>query len=151
MIMNTGAKILIVDDEQYLRTSLGLLLERAGYSITMASSGKDALDTIRVKHYDLVFLDLRMPDMDGLEVLPLLLEAQPGIPVLILTANSSLDMAIEAMSLGASGYLLKPIDPDQILIRIREVIRDMQQSRRRSEIINEIRGIVTQLQVNERY
>jgi DNA-binding NarL/FixJ family response regulator len=67
----------------------------------------------------------------------------------MLTANSSIETALEAIRLGASGYLLKPVEPDQIIIRVREVLREAHQTRRRREIINEIRGIVSELQQSE--
>jgi DNA-binding response OmpR family regulator len=86
-----------------------------------------------------------MPGMDGQEALPKLLEAQEDLPILILTANSSIETAIRMLGMGASGYLLKPIDPDQILIRVREVLLERRQSLRRKEILREIQGIVSEL------
>jgi two-component system response regulator HydG len=105
----------------------------------------EALKNLENQRYDLVFLDLKMPGMDGMEVLQEISRRKPDLPVLVLTANASLESAIQALGLGASGYLLKPIEPEQIINRAREVIRQKQQVKRRREIIHEIQGIVTEL------
>lgn len=149
--MKKSGLILIVDDEQNLRTSLGLILQKAGYRVEMASNAEDGADQLRSKRFDLIFLDLRMPGMDGLEALPKFLHIQPDIPVLILTANSSLDIAIKTLTAGAVGYLLKPVDPGQILIRVREVLSEVEQSRRRKEILREMSGIIGELRQIEGY
>lgn len=142
---NIGNSILVVDDEQYLRTTLGMVLQRAGYHVVQAASAAEALQILAERRFNLAFLDLRMPGMDGVEALPLMLVKQSDLPVLILTANASVDMAIKLLGLGASGYILKPIDPDQIIIRVQEVLLERQHSLRRQEILREIQGIVSEL------
>lgn len=143
--MNNGASILIVDDDQNLRTTLGLILQRAGFCIGSAGEGQEALDALENQQYELVFLDLKMPGMDGMEALQKIVHRYPDLPVLILTANASLESAIQALGFGANGYLLKPIDPEQIISRARDVILQKQQAKRRREIIHEIQGIVSEL------
>lgn len=145
MEYSSGISILVIDDEQYLRTSLGLILQRAGYNVTLTSSGAEAICALETRRFDLAFLDLKMPDMEGTEVLPRLLGIQPDLPVLILTANSSLDLAVKILTSGAAGYMLKPLDPDQILIRVKEVLLERRQYLRRQEILREIQSIVTEL------
>ncbi|RPI86965.1 MAG: response regulator [Chloroflexi bacterium] len=143
--MNNGNFILIVDDDQNLRTTLSLILNRAGFRTALACEGMEALKNLENQRYDLVFLDLKMPGMDGMEVLQEISRRKPDLPVLVLTANASLESAIQALGLGASGYLLKPIEPEQIINRARDVIRQKQQVKRRREIIHEMQGIVTEL------
>ncbi len=143
--MNTAYSILIVDDEVNLRSTLGVILQRAGYGISEASDGQDALQLLSNNKYDMMFLDLKMPGIDGLQLLPESLRIDPDLSVVILTANASLETAIRALSLGAEGYLLKPVDPDQILSRVKEIFRDREQIRRRKELVLEINQILADL------
>src|SRR4030043_1348064 len=116
--MGPGHSILIIDDEANLRRSLGLILQRAGYSVITAANAGEALQLLQTGSYDLAFLDLRLPDINGIELLPQIKELYPEMPVLILTAHATLDSAIEAVRRGARDYLIKPIDPPQILERV---------------------------------
>ncbi len=143
--MSTDATILIIDDELNLRTTLSAILKRGGYRVSTAEGAQEALQILKASHFDLVFLDLRMPGMDGLQLLPEILHFYPEMPVLILTANASLDTAIQTLSMGAYGYLLKPLDPEQILSRVEDVMREQEQVRRRRELVNEIQGILNDL------
>lgn len=122
--MQSNNSILIIDDEAFLRTTLAVILQRAGYSVSTASGGEEALHILLDHKFDLVFLDLKMPGMDGMELLPEIRLLDPKLPVLILTANASLESAIQTMRLGAIGYLMKPIDPEQIVNRVEEVIKE---------------------------
>ncbi len=122
--MPSKSSILIIDDEAYLRSTLAVILERAGYAVTTASGGEEALEILIKQKFDLVFLDLKMPGMDGVELLPEIRLLDPVLPVLILTANASLESAIQTMRLGAIGYLMKPIAPEQIVNRVDEIIKE---------------------------
>jgi DNA-binding response OmpR family regulator len=143
--MGTNHSILIIDDEPNLRRSLGLILQRAGYSITTAASAAEALHLLRAGAYDLAFLDIKLPDQNGIDLLPQLRELYPDMPILILTAHATLDTAIGAVRLGARDYLLKPIDPEIILSRV-ESLLSQEKPKRRREITNQIQGLLTELQ-----
>jgi DNA-binding response OmpR family regulator len=143
--MATNRSILIVDDELNLRRSLSLILQRAGYSVTTAAGAGEAYQNLEAGAFDLVFLDLKMPDSSGLDILEKIREWHPETQVLILTAHASLESAIEAVRKGARDYLLKPIDPQKILARIEEVVEGEQQSRRRREIIGEMHNLLAEL------
>ncbi len=143
--MGTSHSILIIDDEPNLRRSLGLILQRAGYIITTASNAGEAIHLLQAGAYDLTFLDIKLPDQNGIQLLPQLRLLYPEMPILILTAHATLDTAIEAVRQGARDYLLKPIDPASILSRVDEILREVKPKRRR-EITDQLQTLLTELQ-----
>jgi len=143
--------ILIVDDEPNLRRTLALILQRAGYQVTMAASGSEAIKFISDNPFDLVFLDLKMPEISGLDLLPEIRRQLPDVPVLILTAHATLDSAIEAVRRGARDYLLKPIDPEKILARVTQVLAEQEHPRRRREIVMGMQNLLAELTKIEGY
>lgn len=146
--MGTSHSILIVDDEPNLRRSLGLILQRAGYIVTTAANAAEALQVLQAGAYDLAFLDIKLPDQNGIQLLPQLRQLYPEMPILILTAHATLDSAIGAVRMGARDYLLKPIDPDNILSRVGEILAEVKPKRRR-EITDQIQSLLTELQSME--
>jgi DNA-binding response OmpR family regulator len=143
--MSTSHSILIIDDEPNLRRSLGLILQRAGYTVTTAPDATEALHVLQAGAYDLTFLDIKLPDQNGIQLLPQLRELYPDMPVLILTAHATLDTAIGAVRLGARDYLLKPIDPETILHRVENLLNEAKPKRRR-EITNQLQDLLAELQ-----
>ena len=113
-----GADILIVDDEPKMRHILRIILEEAGYSIKEAQNGMEALDILSRHPCGVVFTDLKMEGMDGVEVLRKIKEAHPETPVVVLTAFGSIESAVEAMNEGALDYITKPFEEDKILITV---------------------------------
>jgi DNA-binding response OmpR family regulator len=142
--MSTSHSILIIDDEPNLRRSLGLILQRAGYTVTTAANAAEALHLLRAGAYDLAFLDIKLPDQNGIQLLPELRALYPNMPILILTAHATLDSAIRAVKLGARDYLLKPIDPESILSRVEELIKEEKPKRRR-EITDQMQNLLSEL------
>jgi two-component system, NtrC family, response regulator PilR len=122
--MTANASILVVDDEENLRRTLALILQREGYTVTTAASVMEARECLQEGRFDLVFLDLKLPDASGLTLLPEMRSQNPDLPVLILTAHDKLDVALEAVRGGARDYLLKPIDPPILLARVKEVLAE---------------------------
>ncbi|SMC85566.1 two component, sigma54 specific, transcriptional regulator, Fis family [Desulfocicer vacuolatum DSM 3385] len=114
-------EILIVDDEEAMRESLSAWLVREGYRVTTASSGPNALDSLEKHLSQLVLVDMRMPGMDGLELLREIKTAYPEVMVVMITAYGSIESAIKAMKQGASDYLLKPFDPEQLIVLIEKL------------------------------
>lgn len=106
--------ILIVDDEFIARESMGNWLKEDGYLIDTCENGIDALDLISSKKIDLAIVDLKMPGMDGMELLRRSLKVNPELPILIMTAFASIDTAVQAMKEGAYDYLVKPLDPENV-------------------------------------
>ncbi len=137
--------ILIVDDEANLRLTLSAILQQAGYSVMAVAHAHDALDSLSAGPYDLAFLDLKMPDMDGISLLGEIRRLYPDMPVLILTAHATLQSSIEAVQRGAQGYFLKPLDPPAILQRVQSILNEQQQSQRRREIVDQIHELLAEL------
>ena len=112
---NNLAKILIVEDEKGLRIGTEKLLSRKGYNVKSAENGKEGIQAALSEDFDLVLIDLKMPDIDGLEVLKEIKSAKPSTVCFIVTAYASYDTAIDATRLGAFNYLLKPFTPEDLL------------------------------------
>lgn len=122
--------ILVVDDEFAVRESLLVWLKKSGYRVAGAGSGKEALEILHQNPFDIVLLDIKMPGMDGIEVLRLVKENFPKTMVVMMTAYASIESAVDAMKAGASDYLMKPLDPDLLdpliarLMRFREILEE---------------------------
>ena len=123
--------ILIVEDEEVLRQSLAELLSDEGYEVKQASDGKQAYELILNQPADLILTDIRMPNMDGLELLGKLQQTAPQTPVIILTAYGTIESAVSAMHNGAYDYMLKPVNFDEVLLKIERALEygDMDRTR----------------------
>jgi OmpR family response regulator RpaB len=126
------ATILLVDDEEAIRASVGEILKLEGYEVVLAATGEEALDTLGKRSFDLMLLDLKMPGIDGIEVLHGVNRISPDTKVILLTAHGSMESAIEALRQGAHDYLLKPSPSRVILSSIaRALARRSEQQQRR--------------------
>ncbi|MFO8062468.1 MAG: response regulator [bacterium] len=123
-------KILIVDDEKNILKTIKTSLEGDDVRVDTAMNGEECLDLIEEKEFDLILLDLKMPVIDGIEVLKRLSEKEVFIPVVIITAHGTIDKAVEAMKLGAVDFIQKPFSPNEI----REIVDDMFE---RNEVVEE--------------
>jgi len=119
----TGRKILVVDDEAVVANSVRRTLSRRGYVVEEAFSGNEALHRILNEMYDLVLLDMRMPDGNGLELLPTIKKHRPGLPVVMVTGYASIDTAVEAIQRGAADYVAKPFTPDELYAAASKALR----------------------------
>jgi len=119
---NENVRILIVDDEFSVRHSLTAWFEDEGYTVGVASSGKEALAKLAENKWDIFFLDLKMPGMSGLELQKKIKETQPYGTIIIISAFASVESAVEAMQSGAYDYLSKPFDPDYLALMVRNII-----------------------------
>ena len=115
-------KILVVDDERGLREVLSIMLKRAGYAVTEASDGEEAIGHISKEIFDLVITDLRMPKADGMAVLKAVKSSSPETVVLVITAFGTADSAVDAMKQGAYDYLTKPFQVDEVQLIIRNAL-----------------------------
>jgi len=116
------ARIIVVDDEKDIRRALEYVLSGEGYAVETVSNGKEAIDRLKERHYDLVITDLRMEGVDGFEVLKRSKEINPSVPVIIITAYGTIDSAVKAMKLGASDYIMKPFLHDDIKLTVNRII-----------------------------
>ena len=111
-------RILVVDDEPSMRTTLSILLKREGYRVSLAGSGAEALPMLAPGEYDMIFTDLKMEGMDGIELLRHIKAVDPQAEVLIFTAYGTIASAVEAMKLGAYDYIGKPFDEEELLLKV---------------------------------
>jgi len=107
-------QVLIVDDEVNLRKILAAQLSSAGYDVMLAEDGEQGLQMLKDNHIDLVVTDLKMPKVDGMQLLREALREDPTLPVVMITAHGTVDTAVEALKLGAFDYLTKPFDKDEV-------------------------------------
>jgi len=143
--MNPGGHILIIDDEASLRQTLARILQRAGFEVTTAANGKEGLSLLSQQLFDLVYLDIRMPDMSGLDVLKAIQTKFPVLPVVLFTAQPDLNSAVEALRRGATDYLLKPLKPETVINRTQAILANQQKERRKREIQRQVAALQAEL------
>ncbi|MFC1516015.1 sigma-54-dependent transcriptional regulator [Thermodesulfobacteriota bacterium] len=114
--------VLIVDDEKNYPLILGAVLEEEGFETLIANSGHDALDILKNADVDLVLTDMKMPVMDGIQLLEKIKEIEPDLPVIMMTAHGTVDKAVEAMQKGAYSYILKPFDNERMILYVNKAI-----------------------------
>lgn len=116
-------RILLVEDDYLLAQGLQTALQHARYTCNWVTDGCSVLHALEVPDYDLILLDLGLPDLDGLSVLTAVRKAHPNLPVIVITARDSLEEKIRGLDLGADDYLVKPFDINELLARLRVVER----------------------------
>jgi len=120
-------RVLVVDDERDIRDFLFKALTRiAGFQVDLAENGEEALKKIEKEKFDLVLTDLKMPSVDGLQLITEISRSKPEILTVLMTGHGSIDSAIEAMKRGASDYLTKPLNIDELIVRLRKVLSEKQ-------------------------
>ncbi|MCB2225067.1 MAG: sigma-54 dependent transcriptional regulator [Desulfarculaceae bacterium] len=115
--------VLVVDDELAMRESIAAWLRQDGYPVAVADSGAKALELMEAREFDLALVDIKMPGMDGLTLLERIKELQPDTLVIIITAYGSIESSVRAMKAGAADYLLKPFDPEQLMLLLEKAGR----------------------------
>ena len=118
----TKTRILIVDDEQKMRRILQIILGKQRYDIDLAKDGIEALDFFQRQQYDLVITDLKMPRMDGMELIGFIRREKPDVPVIVITAHGSVESAVKAMKSGAYDYITKPFENEEIRIVVSKAV-----------------------------
>ena len=134
--MSYVPKILIVDDEARMRDSLNVLLSSKGYNIQTGCNGREAIECLNKDSYDIVLLDMIMPDMDGYQVMDYIKSKQLDPMVIIMTGHASIDSAVESLKRGAYDYLRKPFDFEQLLARVKNTI-DQIKLKKENEVVSE--------------
>ncbi len=121
--MDEKMSIMVVDDEKIVRESLFFWFEKAGYTVDTASSGFEALEKLETYPFDIMFVDIKMPGMDGIQLLEKIKTDYPDTDVIIITAYGSIESAIKAMKTGASDYLLKPFKPNYLSLVMEKILQ----------------------------
>jgi len=145
MTGNEGSNILVVDDEGANRYSVSKTLQRVGYMVSEAASGEEALDIMKENSFDVVLTDIRMPGLDGVELLRRIKEESPDSIVILMTAYASLGTAVEALRLGAHDYLIKPSSSQDIRQSVMRGLERAQNLKRRRDLLDAIRNDVFEL------
>jgi len=127
-------RILIVEDEKRIQDFLSRGLESAGYAVDVAATGNTAIDLVHSTEYDLIILDLMLPDLDGLSVLQKIRNRKVNPPVLILSARDAIDDRVKGLELGADDYLTKPFAFVELLARVRALLRRGQPTPERLQV-----------------
>lgn len=132
------AKILAIDDDENFLLSLANLLRYKNYDVEILSNPLLAMDSFMSSSFDCVLLDVKMPGMDGVTLLKKMLESKPHVPIILLSGQSTISTAVEAMKIGAYDFIEKPLDPDRLLISLRNALE-------RSRWYNERENLLSQL------
>lgn len=147
--MNTkagdNARVLVVDDEGANRYSVSKTLQRVGYIVSEAATGEEALEIMGKQLFDVVLTDIRMPGLDGVELLRRIKEDSPDVIVILMTAYASLGTAVEALRLGAHDYLIKPSSSQDIRQSVARGVERAQNLKRRRALLEAIRSDVFEL------
>jgi DNA-binding NtrC family response regulator len=133
------AVLLVADDDPVVRDFLAEVLVREGYQVRAVSGGEECVQAAETESFDLALVDLRMPDLDGIDVLKRLATLQPGVPVLILTAFVTMETAIEAIQAGAFDYLSKPLRVEEIEVTVRRALEVQRLARENRQYREELR------------
>jgi DNA-binding NtrC family response regulator len=131
--MDKQPRILVVDDDETIRTTMKAILQEEGYIVDLAATGKEAIQKTTEKNYNVALLDIRLPDMEGIELLKLLKDGIPRTRKIMVTGYPSMQNAISALNKNADAYLLKPVDIEKLLATVKQQIYDQENERKFSE------------------
>jgi DNA-binding response OmpR family regulator len=121
-------KILVIDDDKSVLRTFTLILKKDDYEVDIAETGKEALEKAEVGKYDATLIDVRLPDMDGTDLLPKLQKSLPDAVKIIITGFPTLETGIKSLDVGADAYLVKPVRPEDLLILIKEKIKNKREN-----------------------
>jgi CheY-like chemotaxis protein/predicted transcriptional regulator len=122
-VKKNGPSVLLIDDHEAIRKTLSSTLTHEGFNVDTAPNGRKGLEKSQLKHYDLALVDIRLPDMEGTKLLKMLREKNPEIKEIIVTGYPSIENAVQAVNDGADAYLIKPLNPPDLLAKIREKLK----------------------------
>jgi DNA-binding NtrC family response regulator len=131
--MDETTRILIIDDDENIRKVLTTILEDEGYNVESVDTAKKAIERTRRKFYNLALIDIRLPDMEGIELLTKMKNTTPKIRKIIITGYPTLQNAVEAVNRGADAYILKPFDMEKVLEAIKDQLKKQQNEKRYSQ------------------
>lgn len=137
---NRKVRILVVDDDENICSTMKLFLELSNYDVDVANTGKEAIKKSKVEVYDVALLDIRLPDIEGTKLLTALRETTPKMIKIMVTGFPTFENAIEALKLGADDYVMKPINPEELV----KIVENKLEERKEAEMMteNKIRGFI---------
>ncbi|MFQ6064121.1 MAG: response regulator [Candidatus Bathyarchaeia archaeon] len=131
--MSRKPSILVVDDDSSIRKTLAAILEEKGYDVEAVETGGKAIEKAKSRFYNLALLDIRLPDMDGVELLTEMKETKPKMVKIMLTGYPSLQNAVEALNKGADAYIIKPVDIDKMLATIKDQLNKQRKAQKMTQ------------------
>ena len=131
--MGEHTRIIIVDDDEGIRETLAAILQEEGYHVDTAESGREAIEKTNAKFYNLALIDIRLPDIEGIDLLKEIKETVPKIRKIIITGYPTLQNAIEAVNSGADAYVLKPFDMEKVLKIIKAELEKQRDEKKYSQ------------------
>ena len=131
--MDRNAKVLVVDDDENIRNTMKAILEDEGYIVDLAATGREAVEKTQKAAYNIALLDIRLPDMEGIELLKLMKDATPRTRKIMVTGYPSMQSAITALNKNADAYLVKPVNIEKLLITVKEQLQLQEEERQFSE------------------
>jgi len=154
--MGETPRIFIVDDDENIRKVLEVILEEEGYDVESVDTAKKAMERTRRKFYSLALIDIRLPDMEGIELLTKMRDTTPRMRKIIITGYPTLQNAVEAVNRGADAYILKPFDMEKVLETIKEQLKKQEEEKRYSQekvaefIETRVRELETEKELTDR-
>jgi DNA-binding NtrC family response regulator len=131
--MDKTVRILIVDDDENIRKVVLAILEDKGYNVESAGTAKEAIEKTKRKFYNLALIDIRLPDMEGIELLTKMRDTTPRMRKVIITGYPTLQNAVDAVNKGADAYIVKPFDVEKVLNTIDQQLRKQQEEKKYSQ------------------
>jgi DNA-binding NtrC family response regulator len=128
-----GKRILVVDDDDTIRDSFKAILESEGHKVDTAKSGLEALERTEEDVYNLALLDIKLPDIEGTELLVEMHEETPRMMKIMVTGHATLENAVEALNLGADAFIMKPVKPKELLRVVEEKLKEQEDAEKMSE------------------
>jgi DNA-binding NtrC family response regulator len=132
--LDGNSRILVVDDDENIRNTMKMILEDEGYSVDCAASGSEAIEKTQKTTYNLTLLDIRLPDMEGVELLKLMKDTTPKMRKIMVTGYPSMQNAIAALNKSADAYLVKPVNVEKLLSTVKEQLQAQQNERNFTEM-----------------
>jgi DNA-binding NtrC family response regulator len=148
--LDKHARILVVDDDESIRKTMKAILEDEGYIVDLAATGSEAIQKTKEKAYNIALLDIRLPDMEGVELLKLIKDTVPHTRKIMVTGYPSMQNAVAALNKNADAYLIKPVNVEKLLNTVKEQLQLQEDERRFSEqkVAEFIETRVKELSVN---
>ena len=134
-------KLLVIDDEEHMRHMLSVLLQRENFQVSLASNGQQGLESIRRNQFDIVLCDIKMPEMDGLEFLSALKDVNNNVPVVMMSAFGTVDLAVQAMKKGADDFITKPFKGEEVVLSLKKAIGRQRLKKENEELRRQLNAI----------